>query len=128
MLQEAPRSGITGTVVVFYGDCVRCDLLNFRSFLFEYYDYEHKVVKEIDTDNTDLLGFYLDPWLYEPDKIEQVNQTLWVLEDNLGNLDIDDWSNRHEIHYVDGIGNIKVHEAYQSHENVTLRALVIERI
>lgn len=129
--EERPMDAkVTGTVAVIYGAPLSSrGIANLAVYLAGRYNCYITDMEEINEDNVDIAGMYLNPQLYAEDNINKVEQTLWVLSDVLGNVQLEDWHS--EVTppiYMEHIGKFRIHTGNQHHMNVALRVLVIELV
>lgn len=119
---------INGTVMVIYSNGTKDEQDNLKHHLGETMGILYPNLKDIESENCDISGFYLDPILYREDNLEQVQKTLWVLEDVLGNEELDEWSSSiSDVITIADAGSFMIHTGYQQLDDITLRVLVVEQ-
>ena len=123
--QAEPTSAITGAVLVGYNQRNVEDCKLVLPFIQRQYGYNAPVVL-INTDIAQVEGFYLSEDLYNPTNLPEVEEVLWVLEDVLGNTPLEEFCTQSTPIDIQGLYEATLHEAYYSHNNVTLRIFIIQ--
>ena len=123
--QQEPTSAITGAILVGYNQRNAEDCRLVLPFIQRQYEYIDPVLL-INNEVAGVDGFYLSGELYHADNIGEVEQVLWVLEDVLGNTPLEEFCTQSTPVDIQGLYEAVLHEAYYSHNNVTLRIFIIQ--